>query len=54
VASIRNLSVEDDMPTLKVYNGDADSFHVNAVLVTGKNDAVLIDTGFTLWTAARH
>jgi glyoxylase-like metal-dependent hydrolase (beta-lactamase superfamily II) len=53
VASIRNLSVEDDMPTLKVYNGDADSFHVNAVLVTGKNDAVLIDTGFTRADALR-
>jgi glyoxylase-like metal-dependent hydrolase (beta-lactamase superfamily II) len=41
------------MPTLKVYNGDADSFHVNAVLVAGKNDAVLVDTGFTRADALR-
>lgn len=38
---------------LKVYNGDADSFHANAVLVTGKNDAVLVDTGFTRADALR-
>jgi glyoxylase-like metal-dependent hydrolase (beta-lactamase superfamily II) len=38
---------------LTVYNGDADSFHVNAVLVTGKNDAVLVDTGFTRADALR-
>ena len=33
--------------TLQVYNADAGSFHVNAVLVAGKTDALLIDTGFT-------
>ena len=33
--------------SLQVYNADAGSFHVNAVLVSGKTDAVLIDTGFT-------
>jgi glyoxylase-like metal-dependent hydrolase (beta-lactamase superfamily II) len=38
---------------LTVYNGDADSFHVNAVLVTGKSDAVLVDTGFTRADALR-
>ena len=29
--------------TLQVYNADAGSFHVNAVLVSGKTDAVLLD-----------
>lgn len=38
---------------LKVYNADADSFHVNAVLVTGNTDAVLLDTGFTRADALR-
>ena len=38
---------------LKVHNGNADSFHVNAVLITGKNDAVLVDTGFTRADALR-
>jgi glyoxylase-like metal-dependent hydrolase (beta-lactamase superfamily II) len=39
--------------TLQVYNADANSFHVNAVLVAGQNDAVLLDTGFTLADALR-
>ena len=39
--------------SLQVYNGDAGSFHVNAVLVSGKTDAVLIDTGFTRADAHR-
>ena len=39
--------------SLQVYNADAGSFHVNAVLVTGKTDAVLIDTGFTQADAHR-
>jgi len=39
--------------TLQVYNGDAGSFHVNAVLVSGKTDAVLLDTGFTRADALR-
>jgi glyoxylase-like metal-dependent hydrolase (beta-lactamase superfamily II) len=38
---------------LKIYNAEADSFHVNAVLVTGKTDAVLLDTGFTRADALR-
>lgn len=38
---------------LQVYNADAGSFHVNAVLVTGKTDAVLLDTGFTRADALR-
>ena len=39
--------------TLQVYNADANSFHVNAVLVTGQTDAVLLDTGFTRADALR-
>ncbi len=39
--------------SLQVYNADAGSFHVNAVLVTGKTDAVLLDTGFTRADAMR-
>lgn len=39
--------------TLKVYNADANSFHVNSVLVTGKTEAVLIDSGFTRADALR-
>ncbi|MFG6468623.1 MBL fold metallo-hydrolase [Roseateles sp. BYS87W] len=38
---------------LTVYNADAGSFHVNAVLVTGQTDAVLLDTGFTRADALR-
>ena len=39
--------------SLQVYNADAGSFHVNAVLVSGNTDAVLIDTGFTRADAHR-
>ena len=39
--------------SLQVYNADGASFHVNAVLVSGKTDAVLIDTGFTRADAYR-
>lgn len=38
---------------LKVYHADADSFNVNAVLITGKTDAILFDTGFTRADALR-
>ena len=38
---------------LKVYNADAASFNVNAVLVSGTTDAVLVDTGFTRADAYR-
>jgi glyoxylase-like metal-dependent hydrolase (beta-lactamase superfamily II) len=39
--------------SLEIYNADAGSFHVNAVLVSGDKDAVLIDTGFTRADAYR-
>jgi len=38
---------------LQVYNADAGSFHVNAVLVSGQQEAVLLDTGFTRADALR-
>ena len=31
---------------VQVYNADGHSFHVNAVVVSGKSEAVVIDTGF--------
>lgn len=39
--------------TLKVYNADAHSFHVNAVVVSGQHEALVIDTGFTRADAYR-
>lgn len=39
--------------TLKVYNADANSFHVNAVVVAGKTEALVVDTGFTRADALR-
>jgi glyoxylase-like metal-dependent hydrolase (beta-lactamase superfamily II) len=38
---------------VKVHNTDANSFHVNAVVVSGKTEAVVIDTGFTRADALR-
>lgn len=38
---------------LQVYNADGASFHVNATLVSGKTEAVLLDTGFTRADAYR-
>lgn len=38
---------------IKVYNADAKSFHVNAVVVSGKSEALLIDSGFTRADALR-
>lgn len=48
-------AVADDQPalTLKVYNADGNSFHVNSVLVTGQRDAMLIDAQFTRADAHR-
>lgn len=38
---------------IKVYNADARSFHVNAVVVSGKSEALVIDSGFTRADALR-
>lgn len=39
--------------TLKVVNADANSFHANAVVVSGATEALVIDTGFTRADALR-
>ncbi|NIA52281.1 MBL fold metallo-hydrolase [Massilia sp. TW-1] len=39
--------------TLKVYNADGPSFHVNSVLISGKTEALVIDSGFTRADALR-
>jgi glyoxylase-like metal-dependent hydrolase (beta-lactamase superfamily II) len=39
--------------TVKVYNADAGSFHVNAIVVSGKSEAMVIDSGFTRADALR-
>jgi glyoxylase-like metal-dependent hydrolase (beta-lactamase superfamily II) len=39
--------------TVKVYNADGASFHVNSVLVSGKTEAVVIDSGFSRADALR-
>lgn len=39
--------------SVKVYNADAGSFHVNAVVVSGPSEAVVIDSGFTRADALR-
>ena len=38
---------------LKVYNAEAGSFHVNSVVVSGKTEALVIDSGFTRADALR-
>ncbi len=38
---------------VKVYNAGVDSFHVNAVVVSGATEALVIDTGFTRADALR-
>lgn len=39
--------------SIKTYNADAKSFHVSAVVVSGKSEAVVIDSGFTRADALR-
>jgi glyoxylase-like metal-dependent hydrolase (beta-lactamase superfamily II) len=39
--------------TLKVYNADDASFHVTSVVVSGKTEALVIDSGFTRADALR-
>jgi len=39
--------------TVKTYNADGNSFHVNAVVVSGKSEAIVIDSGFTRADALR-
>ena len=46
-ASSSTLAAEPAPLALKVYNADGNSFHVNSVLVSGKQDAILIDAQFS-------
>lgn len=39
--------------SLKVHNADAGSFHVNSVIVSGKTEVMVIDSGFTRADALR-
>ena len=39
--------------SIKVYNADGNSFHVNSVVVSGKSEALVIDSGFTRADALR-
>jgi glyoxylase-like metal-dependent hydrolase (beta-lactamase superfamily II) len=39
--------------SVKVYNAEPGSFHVNAVVVSGKSEAIVIDSGFTKADALR-
>lgn len=38
---------------VRVYNADANSFHVNAIVVSGPSEAMVIDSGFTRADALR-
>lgn len=38
---------------VKIYNADGNSFHVNAVVVSGKSETLVIDSGFTRADALR-
>lgn len=42
-----SLAATQEPLTLKVYNADRNSFHVNSTLVYGDKEAVVIDAGFT-------
>jgi glyoxylase-like metal-dependent hydrolase (beta-lactamase superfamily II) len=54
IAAAGNAGAQTPPPlTVKVYNADANSFHVNAVVVSGKSEAVVIDAGFTRADALR-
>ncbi|MBI5717416.1 MAG: MBL fold metallo-hydrolase [Burkholderiales bacterium] len=39
--------------TVKTYNAEAGSFHVNAVVVSGKSKSIVVDSGFTRADALR-
>lgn len=53
VVASTGASAQSAPLTLKVYNAEANSFHVNAVVVSGKSEAVVIDSGFTRADALR-
>ena len=54
VVATTDASAQSAAPlSVKVYNADGNSFHVNAVVVSGKTEAVVIDSGFTRADALR-
>lgn len=56
MAAVASASIAAPTPpplAVKVYNADGNSFHVNAVVVSGKTEAVVIDSGFTRADALR-
>lgn len=55
IVAAGGASAQTSSPPLsvKVYNGDANSFHVNAIVVSGKSEAMVIDAGFTRADALR-
>lgn len=54
IVASRGAAAQTPAPlTVKVYNADANSFHVNAAVVSGKTEAIVIDSGFTRADALR-
>ena len=54
IAASTGAAAQTPVPlTVKVYNADGNSFHVNAVVVSGKTEAIVIDSGFTRADALR-
>lgn len=53
-ALVSPLAFADNQPlALDVYNAGPQSFHVNATLIVGETEALLVDTGFTKADALR-
>lgn len=53
VVAATGASAQTAPLTVKVYNAEAASFHVNAVVVSGKTEVLVIDSGFTRADALR-
>lgn len=54
VLSATEAAAQDSAPLqIKVHNAGSDSFHVNAVVVSGPTEAMVIDSGFTRADALR-
>ena len=48
-----SLAIQAKSLTIDVYNADAQSFHVNASVIYGDKEAIVVDTGFTKADALR-
>lgn len=53
VASTAASAQTDSALSIRTYNADGNSFHVNAVVVSGTSEAIVIDSGFTRADALR-